>query len=191
MLGTSTDLSVFLNCLSSSLQTFVFQVQNHDFFFFSVEEVGVGHSSYIIALSAQDQVQRKRFSLALWTEMCQGRDGVRVGEVVSQRLPHATLCVCLLAGEHVCAYVSVSVRGRACEWVWAGKCWCAVEDACTKQECSGGRWVGLFGENGAHLGVLQTVPVRCQAWVHKSQDELVSDVGRFGPSAGRVTWTSQ
>lgn len=153
--------------------------------------MGVGHPSYIIALSAQDLVQRKRFSLALWTEMCQGRDGgPGWGSGVSEAV-HATLCVCLLASEHMCAYVSVSVRGRAREWVWAGKCWCAVEDACTKRECSGGRWVGLFGENGAHLGVLQTVPVRCQARVHKSQDELVSDVGGFGPSAGRVTWTSQ
>ena len=43
-------------------------------------------------------------------------------------------------------------------------------------------------ENGAHMGVLHTVPVKCQAWVHESQDELLLDVSGFGPSNRHVSW---
>lgn len=43
-------------------------------------------------------------------------------------------------------------------------------------------------ENGARMGVLRTVPGKCQAWVHESQDELVLDVGGFGPPDRHVTW---
>ena len=74
--------------------------------FFLREEVGVGHSSYIIALSAQDLVQRKRFSLALWTEMCQGRDGGSGwGSGVSEAATScSSVCVC------VCLQVSTCVH---------------------------------------------------------------------------------
>ena len=43
-------------------------------------------------------------------------------------------------------------------------------------------------ENGAHMGVLHTVPGKCWASVHESQDGLVLDVGGFGPSNRHVTW---
>ena len=38
------------------------------------------------------------------------------------------------------------------------------------------------------MGVLHTVPVKRQAWVHENQHEQVLDVGGFGPSDRHVPW---
>lgn len=85
-----------MNCLSSNLQEFVFQVENH--IFFLREEANVGHSGYVIALSAHDLVQRERvFSGALDNSVLWPGWHFGMGKWCLGGLYLIQVCVCLLA----------------------------------------------------------------------------------------------